>query len=668
MGMLKELRRLSMWRKSGGKGTPEPTAQAPPQEFTGHSFEAILNVRTAQQNEGNEESGKALELDTQSLSFTPSAKGKDGAPCDASLSLPQDSPLSAAAAKKAAASPAARGRSASPSPAAGKAAAAAALASPAAGGKAAAAAATSAAAARGAAAVADTQRQQPGTDARGANPWGQSTDSTRCVSRASSDQDALVFDAPLDVVYNIVGEAFGQMIATSLRSTKWDKRVQAMKAIGSVVKGLECPKSEPGATGGAGALGKGLQTRDRVRCWRATCQLLNHVMGDKVMPVRIATHELFMDVFANIADIRREEVSYALGVLLQHVFDKLGDSNLRLHESARKCVLFCADRPELLGLNAVLSSMRDRLDIGAFSDVASPTSGGFQTTASGGFKTTLSGGFNKNGGSKAAQKAYFGILDTVNFLLKHFPGDRGGEAEEDDDDDDEIFGEREVGETPPRGSGSWTQHDVACFVIAGMDDSLGHRVRSSALQLAVTLYQTFGMEAMLPMLGCLRPAKQAVLRQKFRESEEEEEEPPKFEDEGSDDGEEVRTVGFEDLMVTGRAVKPPCGLQLPPLGSTAPLPKLLEGSVDEENLMDGILEEAGMVFNGAGITNGFGFETTASFDLHSHLLEQEHRLLEEELMNIGMGLDDLEEQQALLISLQEEGANRRVGISSVEVF
>merc|ERR1719335_217380 len=163
------------------------------------------------------------------------------------------------------------------------------------------------------------------------------------------------------------------------------------------------------------------------------------------------------------------------------------------------------------------------------------------------------------------------------------------------------------------------------------------------------------MEAMQPALEGLRPAKQALLRQKFEESEVMD--PEDFQriahcDRTSStmatrsDGVN-RTESLNDLMVCGNAVK-------------LPGHPLLPGSLqdpDEEDLMDGILEEAGMVFNGACIVNegGFGHDERClrpvpglSRTLLEEDLEEEHRILEEELLKLDMDLDAISEADALM--------------------
>lgn len=448
-------------------------------------------------------------------------------------------------------------------------------------------------------------------------------------ARVDSPSDEEVdFNLPLEQVFASVTQAFGPMIGSSLQSPKWDKRAQALKAVGTMLRGLDLQGMAP--PGSTGVLGKGLRLRDRVCCWRSCCQLLHHVMRDKVMPVRLASHELFHDAFVNAEGlVSQEECHRALNVLIQHVIEKLGDSNVRLHESARKCVYFCAERPGLLGLGTLLSLLQARLD------------------ASG------------KGGER--QKVYNGVLDSVNFLLNQFPGRRSDlPSMENDLDDDE-----EAGDSSAARSSSWTQHDIAPFITVGMDDSLGPRVRSTVVALAVTVYQTFGMEAMEHILSGLRPAKQALLRQKFQESEELD--PEEFARNSAcgttastmaTPSEVTRADGFGELIVCGSKVG-----KSPKLGM---LPGALEDP--DEEFMDGILEETGMVFGGACIVNeGFGHDSRclrpvpgmSSRSVLEDDLEEEHRILEEELMKLDMDLTEIDEQEAELGDFPRSGPGRK---------
>lgn len=455
---------------------------------------------------------------------------------------------------------------------------------------------------------------------------------------AEEEEDSLNFDLPPEVVYGKIGEAFGNMVSASLQASKWDKRAQALKAVSSVLKGLEVQgRAPPGSTG---ALGKGLRLHDRAICWRTGCLLLNLALRDKVIPIRLAALELFLDAFSSsaVSGVPQDEVQQALDVLSEHLIDRLGDSNLRLHEGARKCILFTAERPDLLGLGPALAKLRERL--------------------------------GKAGKSGERAKVHFGILDAVNFLLQHFPGSRGGGHIDEDLDEDE-----EEADSPHAPEDSWTQNDIAPFIVAGMDDSLGPRVRDCAAALAVTVYQTFGMEAMRPILAELRPAKQALLKQKFEEFEGFD---PEEEGDEGEEGPELRPADLEGLVVCGNAIKPQQPARSASAAAPPPLPGCVNVDYDEEFVMDGILEDAGMVFNGTGIVGEAGASSVPRLPsgfLEQHLDltgmdldEDDHRFLEEELVQLGLGdLEGIDEQQALLLSLQESQGFGNQGIS-VEVF
>jgi len=332
-------------------------------------------------------------------------------------------------------------------------------------------------------------------------------------------------DLPFSDVLTKVGKEFGDMTATSVRSTKWDKRVQALKAMGAVLKGLDLGSgtAQPSAM-------KGLRLRDRSSCWRAICLVLHHSLRDKVMPVRLASHDLFCDAFACcVHTIPEEEVRAMAGILLGIILEVLGDSNLRLHESARKCVLLCAEKERIIGFKPVLASLNDRL-------------------------TAV-------GKSRERVKVSFGVLDCVSDLLKHSLTEN-------------------VEEQPT----SWTMEDVTPFVVTGMDDALGPRVRSAAVAIAVMLRTSYGGAAMEPVVANFRPAVQAVLREKFADLEGD------CESEDGDDAHDGFVAPGVDIMA-GLVV---CGSAIRPKSTSS---SSLPGAVDEEDsMMDDILEETGAVF------------------------------------------------------------------------
>lgn len=366
---------------------------------------------------------------------------------------------------------------------------------------------------------------------------------------------------------------FGHMIGSSLQSNKWDRRCQALKSMIQVLKGLDLEgMAPPGFTGVLGSL----RPRDPVRRWRLTCQLLHHVIRDKVMPVRLAALDLYQQTFSHLECLEKVEVAYAAGVLVEHLVDRVGDSNVRLHEAARRCLIFTAEEP-LLGVQTVLGRLRDKLQSGV---------------------------------AKAERaKVGFGVLDTVVTLVEHFS--------------------EEVG---------FNSQELAPFILAGLDDCAGPRVRTCAVQLAGHVYGTHGFEAMEPILQRLRPAKQALLKSKFQEMDE-------------DGAEEDDSEGEERPDLDGFLV-----------GCAAVAANELDHSPSsEESLMDGILEDVGLVFQGEGIIH------------EDPEKELDDSWLEEELLSFCV--EPIDEQQALMSLLEEvspqstgeAGAGRHSDLS-VEVF
>jgi hypothetical protein len=348
----------------------------------------------------------------------------------------------------------------------------------------------------------------------------------------------------------------GPATADGLQATKWDRRVTALKALVAFLeRDTDACLDKPGSTG---VFGRGIQPHEKARKLRLCWQLLDHLMLDKTMPVRLGSHALFRKSFelaSSAGCVEPEEIKFALGVLLQHVLDRLGDSNLRLHESARTCVLMAAELPNLLGLGAVLERLKAQLQKSKGAD---------------------------------RQKVHFGVLDAVSSLVQQFPGHRG-----DADLDDEVDEEQDEPEHHSR-SDAWTQYDVSIFIVAGMCDSLGPRVRDIAVKIACCVHATFGLEAMEPMLAGLRPAKQQLLRAKFKEAEWEEG------DDVSDGGDDEPAREMPDLFICGSAMLPKPAMT----SMTSPSKFNMHQSglaPAEDDLMDGILEDAGMVFAGASL-------------------------------------------------------------------
>lgn len=408
-----------------------------------------------------------------------------------------------------------------------------------------------------------------------------SPSSSECMPQSSNRNvllNLLNFDIPVEQVYAGVSATFGEMITWSLQSKLWDKRAQALDAMNHTLK-MRATTWE--------------RFDEHDRQWRLSCLVLHHVLPSKVVPVQRAALELF----ATILDypdgsMMQEQVHFAIDVLIEHVIDRLGDSNVLMHETARECILLCSQREELLGLKCAFTKLRVRL-------------------------TSVNG--------KAGGKVYIGVLDTVNFLLQQFHGYNV-----------------DVERSEPTTVDSWNQYDVAPFIILGLGDSLGARVRNTTVALAVTVYKALGMDAMLPVIQCLRPAKQALLKQIFLAPEMEfDAVPPSpwsmptpcertnrrapplrkacktVENLGCMEGLENQLKISKHSASTALMLKPRNqGACLPPLPG-----HVVMETDEEELLMDAVLEDAGLVFNGA------------------ELLVEEHAHVEDEIFGMVRQLE-----------------------------
>lgn len=256
-------------------------------------------------------------------------------------------------------------------------------------------------------------------------------------------------------------------------------------------------------------------------------------------------------------------------------------------------------------------------------------------------------------------KVHFGVLDTVDFLLQHFPGHRSADGEEEEEEDDEAHS-----------SDTWTQRDISPFIVAGMCDSLGQRVRSSAVKLALTVYTTFGLDSMAPMLAGLRPAKQQLLKQTFEESEWDEHDHAEAAkaaaagrpvtgkiDCGKRNGKHDAAIRVKGLgrPVTGLIGRPVTGLTGRPVTGGPKMPRaaqaktevrsmeelMHEAELDEEELfMDHILEDVGMVFGGDdSCSQGYAMLPGMLDPLFSLEELEEQCYLEQQLRALGIDLD-----------------------------
>mmetsp|Transcript_114148 Transcript_114148/g.355456 ORF Transcript_114148/g.355456 Transcript_114148/m.355456 type:complete len:463 (+) Transcript_114148:61-1449(+) len=309
----------------------------------------------------------------------------------------------------------------------------------------------------------------------------------------------LAFDRPLEEVLALATEAFGQ-IAAALPSPKWDRRVQALKGVGSVLRGVGGLKADA-PRGNC----RGLQLRDGPRCFRAACLILHIALRDKVLPVLLAAHELYRLTFDHgRGAVPEEEAHLAMATLLPHLLAKLGDLNIRLHESACAAVVFSAGHL-FFGLAAVFARLKSHIE---------------ETTARG----------------PQRMRVHAGVLDVVAQLVRRFPGRHVDEGDESD------------------AVATWTPQDVRSFVVGGasVDGVTGARVQQAAAGLAVAICETLGKAAVKPMLEGMSPAAQEIVVSRL------EVEALEDSDADGEDGEDgvMELPGVQNLCVMGVGLHP----------------------------------------------------------------------------------------------------------------
>jgi len=187
-------------------------------------------------------------------------------------------------------------------------------------------------------------------------------------------------------------------------------------------------------------------------------------------------------------------------------------------------------------------------------------------------------------------KTLGGVVDCVNMLVEQFPGKR---MDSDDDDDDVQM---------------WSIDAVFPFIEDGLEDIVGPRTRTIATKLAVIVHSTLGKEALQPLLAKVRPAIKSLLVQKFQEVEGQEEDDTWEQPTGPllDSSVRLRHEDTMGLVLCGMSMK----ISSQSESACASIPYSERSVVNassagdspskfsdrEENLMDDILEEAGMVF------------------------------------------------------------------------
>jgi len=408
---------------------------------------------------------------------------------------------------------------------------------------------------------------QPVVDAELQPP--ESMQNCSSVTDAGSDLSSQrLLDVPLEEVLKQATEAFGQ-IASALSSTKWDRRVQALKGVTTVLKGLDIKVATPmgqhnrsltDETTAGGA--RGLQLRDHARCFHAACLILNIVMRDKVLPVLLAAHELYRVAFEHSkAFATQAEAFSSADALFPHILGKLGELNIRLHESACACVLFTATQP-FFGTSLVLARLLDVVE----------GRGAHQAAA-------LRG--------QQKMRVHSGVLQAVEMLIKKSPARRDGEGDAVD------------------AVATWTPADVAPFIASGLqaDSVTGARVQQASLGLAMHIYMTLGKAALSPVLQQLSPAAKDLLVSRLDQEGED------IEDLDGGDGDEdcIELTGADSLCIMGVGLRPQPDLSVAKPNTTD----------NEECFMDEILEDTGMVMDG----KGFGKKHAQQSALDEELLD-----------------------------------------------
>lgn len=369
--------------------------------------------------------------------------------------------------------------------------------------------------------------------------------SVQRAAEEGGDVSQQSLDLPLEEVLKQATDAFGQ-IATALSSTKWDRRVQALKGITTVLKGLDMKGAGLGH-GEHGTGARGLQLRDHARCFKAACLILHIVMRDKVLPVLLAAHELYRVTFEHgRAAVSETEASFSAGALFPHILAKLGELNIRLHDSACDCVLYTAKQP-FFGVPLVLTRLLDVLE----------GRGPHQAPA-------------LRGQQKV--RVHYGVMQAVEMLIRTTPARHQGEGNQ----SDEMV--------------TWTATDVYPFIVSGLqaDSVTGARIQQAAISLAINIYTTLGKAALLPILEQLSPAAKDILMSRLEEEGED------VEDMDGGDGDEedcIELTGADSLCVMGVGLRPHQELSISK-------PNTTDG---EEAFMDEILEDTGLVFDGKAL-------------------------------------------------------------------
>jgi hypothetical protein len=339
------------------------------------------------------------------------------------------------------------------------------------------------------------------------------------------------FDVPDDEFTRILHDTFGPMVPTALMSTKWDRKVEAIKNVTEILKKKLV---EPSLL--ATSTEKQMIDANNNACFRAACLVMERSACDKILPVLLASHELLRAAFQQAGNvIPREELHKSLDRLLAHVWPKVGDSNIRLHDSAKTTIIFAAGL-RFYSIPVVLERLQGLIS-------------------------------EKSRGHMRA-KQISGVVDTVCSLVEHFPGS--------------------TATTLTQGTQMWTMCQITPFIENGLDDVVGPRTRVGAVKLAGAAFSKLGRDAMTPLLVTVRPAVRNLLLQKFDELEQCPDDDPELEDVPEVEQTKVRqplnarpptgskrpaTGGARPPTGGARPTGPTTGGAKPPTGQKPPLAK-----------------------------------------------------------------------------------------------
>jgi hypothetical protein len=148
---------------------------------------------------------------------------------------------------------------------------------------------------------------------------------------AANPAESLIAATETRDVGDLTKEAFGMMIASCLSSPKWDRRMEAINGIVSMIKSHGLANASPDGRA------------DRQAQIIAAMRLLEQVLRDKVFPMVQAALNLYHVVLLHIDVLPQIDRDAGVDFLLPVIASRLGDSNPRVHEAAEAEVLATAE-------------------------------------------------------------------------------------------------------------------------------------------------------------------------------------------------------------------------------------------------------------------------------------------------------------------------------------